>query len=672
MRAARTLHDDATASSPPAIRLTVILLAALFAVIVLRTAWVSDDAYITFRVVDNWIHGFGPTWNVGERVQAYTHPLWLMLVTALVAITREPYFTSIALSLLLSTGAVLLLGLRIAVTPASGTLAVLVLLLSKAFVDFSTSGLENPLVSLLLAICLTLWIGTAHSPGRLRTLGLTAGLLGVTRMDVLLLVLPLFLVEAWRLRRARPIQALVPGVLVFAAWEMFSLFYYGFAFPNSAYAKLGTGISRSELLVQGVHYLLESLRRDPLTLTVIALGLVTSLLPSRRDRAPIAAGIALYLGYIVWIGGDFMSGRFLTAPLFAAAALLAREPLKLRTFATAGIALALLGLGFAVPTAPPLSGPAYAQRATGLIDAHGIADERGYYFQQTGLFRANGGRGVDGHPEAVRGHAVRANGRAVVAGGNIGFFGFYAGPQVHIIDAFALADPLLARLPIRSVKWRVGHYVRNIPAGYPETLGGDRNVIVNERIRGFYDRLSLITRGPLLGPGRLGAIWEMNTGGSSQLIAPLYAARRLQNEGQKALDSGRYDPAIRALEQSVELDGSRGASWYLLFDALQKVKRLDDAHHALNRAIEEQPNLYEQGLMDLGAHYARDGQAGKAAQTLEQYVALRPDSPRGHALLGSAYEQLDDVTKAVEQYGKALALNPNAPELRKRLESLRR
>ncbi len=37
-------------------------------------------------------------------------------------------------------------------------------------------------------------------------------------------------------------------------------------------------------------------------------------------KLPLAAGCLLYLAYIVRVGGDFMSGRFLTAPLFLAVA----------------------------------------------------------------------------------------------------------------------------------------------------------------------------------------------------------------------------------------------------------------------------------------------------------------------------------------------------------------
>ena len=45
------------------------LVLGFFSVAFLRTAWVTEDAYITFRVIDNLNAGYGLVWNLGERVQ---------------------------------------------------------------------------------------------------------------------------------------------------------------------------------------------------------------------------------------------------------------------------------------------------------------------------------------------------------------------------------------------------------------------------------------------------------------------------------------------------------------------------------------------------------------------------------------------------------------------------
>ncbi len=54
---------------------------ALYALVVLQNTWLHEDAFITYRSVDNLINGYGPTWNITERVQTYTHPLWFFVVS---------------------------------------------------------------------------------------------------------------------------------------------------------------------------------------------------------------------------------------------------------------------------------------------------------------------------------------------------------------------------------------------------------------------------------------------------------------------------------------------------------------------------------------------------------------------------------------------------------------
>src|SRR5262245_5210892 len=46
-----------------------------------RRRWVSEDAFIDFRVIEHLVAGHGPVFNLGERVEAYTNPLWVALLT---------------------------------------------------------------------------------------------------------------------------------------------------------------------------------------------------------------------------------------------------------------------------------------------------------------------------------------------------------------------------------------------------------------------------------------------------------------------------------------------------------------------------------------------------------------------------------------------------------------
>lgn len=491
-------------------RLTTAAALALFAAVIIRTAWLSDDAYITFRVVENAVAGLGLTWNPAERVQAYTHPLWLFVLLAGRLVTGELYYTTIWLSIALSIAAVLLLIRRH--QPLAAAFAITALAFSRAFVDFSTSGLENALSHLLLAGFVAVWFGRAPDDRRLFLLALLAALLATSRLDALLLVAPALALALWQRRSPRALLLLALGLLPVLVWTGFSVLYYGFPFPNTAYAKLATGIAAADLARQGVAYLQNSLRWDPLTLVVIVVSLAAAAVARRHRPVAVAAGIALYLLYTVRIGGDFMSGRFLTLPLLAALALL----LYLWPAAWRGRALAvgfgLLGLLALLGHVPVwLAGNPTGDAARRDGD---IADERAYYTPHTGLFSS---RVL--HPWAEQGISLYEMGPAVVEHGNVGFLGFYAGPAVHIVDRNALTDPLLARLPVRNpADWRVGHFRRSVPAGYVATLRDGVNVIEDAGLAAYYEPLRLVTRGQLWERERLAALWRLNAGAYDYLL----------------------------------------------------------------------------------------------------------------------------------------------------------
>ena len=120
----------------------------------INRSWMSDDAYITLRVVDNWINGYGLRWNVNERVQAFTHPLWLLLISMFYFFTKEAYLTTLIISLLISCITIVLIWLGLGTGKMRTVVALLLLWSSSAFVDYNSSGLENPLSHLLLLLFL--------------------------------------------------------------------------------------------------------------------------------------------------------------------------------------------------------------------------------------------------------------------------------------------------------------------------------------------------------------------------------------------------------------------------------------------------------------------------------------------------------------------------------------
>ena len=438
-------------------------LTTFLSIVLIRTAWVSDDAYITFRTVDNLVRGYGLRWNAFERVQAYSHPLWLFLFSLPYSLSREPYYTAIGLSITTTLAAFVLYGARLAATTTLLGFGFICLIASKGFLDYSTAGLENPLTHLLLIAFLAVRWQKPQTPRRCLSLFLIAALMVVNRMDAGLVLLPALAAETIAAVRGRRLGFVLAGVTPLVAWEIFSVIYYGFPFPNTAYAKLNTSIEATDLIRQGFYYYIDSLSRDPVTLPVIVCGLVLAFADFKRRDWHVALGILGFCVYTLRIGGDFMSGRFFSAPFIAAVCLLTQVPWRSARLVLPASAATLI-LSVAAPAGPPfLTGRDYGITSTPAdkIDAHGIADERGFYYAETGLLRTRPEPIMPNHGWARQGVQLRREGPLFVIHFTTGFVGYYAGPHVTILDCNALSDPLLARLPV-DTPWRIGHFTRRI------------------------------------------------------------------------------------------------------------------------------------------------------------------------------------------------------------------
>jgi arabinofuranosyltransferase len=529
-------------------RLLVFLAAALYVVVLVRTAWLCEDSYIALRTVDNFVSGRGLTWNVVERVQTFTCPLWVLLVSAVYYFTREPFYTTIGVSLgcsLATVGVLTWHGLR---RGAPVILALVILACSKAFADFSTSGLENPLTHLLLAAFLAVYVAVER-PGlcRLGMLALLASLTAVNRLDTILFFAPPLALVWWQHRGWRAIAVTMLGFSPLAAWLGFAIFYYGFAFPNTAYAKLSAGIPAASLALQGFYYYVNSLAQDPVTLPCIGMALLTALATVARPVAlvssgrrvlgielfqtadsprylAVALGILLYMAYIVRIGGDFMSGRFFAAPLLASCAILCSAPARWPRWLSAGLSAAVLLMGAWPDQGNLRSGADYGRPfvVEDVFHLHGVADERAFYYPGCGLLRTPGD---NAYPFALlrqwglQDRACAAQNPVVVCG-NIGIRCFYGGPDVYYVDPLALSDALLARLPACDPEHcRIGHFERAMPNGYLETLTSGENRLEDPRLNVYYDRLRTVIRGDLFDRQRLREVVRMAKGRYRCLLA---------------------------------------------------------------------------------------------------------------------------------------------------------
>ena len=485
----------------------MILMMILYLFILLNRAWVCDDSYITFRVVNNFHSGYGFRWNIAERVQVFTHPLWMIVMTFFYTFTKEVYLTSIFLNIILSIGVIIFL-ILLEKNNLGLLVGIFLLLCSSTFMDYSTSGLENPLSHCLLAFFLYYYLldPKNYQLKRITILSIIAGFACLNRLDHLLIYAPiLFYIIFQSKRQYQAIIRVCIGFIPLLVWSLFSVIYYGYLLPNTFYAKVGDWLTPDVLLWQGWQYFLHTLRNDPITGLTIVYGLVFAGINYKDERLPLAFGVLAYIFYVVWIGGDFMEGRFFTSIFLLSLVQVVHYDLRNVHFVDLGWILPLITLISLFTSVPTL-----AFSDTGFTETweDGIVNERIFYAETTGLFRDGKLHSDHEHPWAEEGKKLnqrcKKSGVCHYVVHNIGFTGYAAGPAVYLVDHYGLGSALLARLsPEVDEEWRIGHFYRAVPNGYlPYLRTGDLDLIENPEIQRMVQQLDLLTSQPIFSAER--------------------------------------------------------------------------------------------------------------------------------------------------------------------------
>jgi len=458
----------------PVFVMLVVLASLLLAARVWSEAWVSEDAFITFRYVTNVLEGHGAVFNPGEQVQGYTHPLWFIALTLASVPYRDPVIVSTVLSLLLTVALVAVVGRALWVRAHDTLRSVSLLALlclswaaSRSWVLFQTSGLENSLSNLLLAVLVVqLWTPRTVRP---RGLGLTLALLVLTRPDFLLIVVPVAVAYALRNRGIGDLARFAAGLSPALLWAGFAWLYYGTIVPNTAHAKMGLWSSWRDGVAQGLAYVADFASHEPASAAAATVLLGAACRRSRESlRWAAVAGVVLYALYIVWIGGDFMRGRMFL-PVFSAAGL--AGVLALNRPACFGRAVSI-GLAATLTFLLALQSW-FAEPPSAVVSEAGIVDEQAYYPGYRLDAYLERGRVVSPYlnldfADQLRAFARRC-GPVTIHARNPGTIGYLAGAEVSVIDTLGLTDAFIARLPRSELvadRPRPGHPDKSIPISY--------------------------------------------------------------------------------------------------------------------------------------------------------------------------------------------------------------
>ncbi len=499
-----------------------------FAITFLKTAWACEDAFIDFRVVENALRGHGLTWNPGERVWNFTSPLWTLVLIPVSGLLGSEYLAAMLVSFACSVGSFVLL-CRLAGRASVAATASVLLLCSASAMDWSSGGLETPLLQLLALSLLTFTAGVVDGKQAWAHpwLGLCccAGLAALARLDAVLMAVPCGLIALVSLRsriggtadRVRLLLLSAIGLLPLLAWELFALVYFGDVVPNTAHAKLPVNHDWTEFIRFGAHYYVATMIWDPAVAISLVLAAVGGIVWSRRWGALVWLAVVLSTAYTLAVGADYMAGRFTSPWLYlivGGLALALRDRLAIGgrfPRVTVATALALSCLAWLVLRIGKGTWDAtyYIQRDSTRFE---VADERAFYFRNTGLLHVLEVGGVD-HRWVRAAHAQLPKLRkpVVLAKCNIGMYGWAVGDSAQIVDMLALSEPFLALLPACPSS-RPGHFRRLFPTGFFGSEVDGRSHLVDPTLARLWSDTERISRGPLFDAERWRAIVRVRGG----------------------------------------------------------------------------------------------------------------------------------------------------------------
>ncbi len=511
-----------------------------------KGAWLSDDYFITLRQVEHLFAGHGIRFNLYERSFLSTSVAYFFILLPLRLITSDPFVIHAIFALTCNAILLWLLWMLAARNAWVWLLGVGLLFASKGYFDYAWFGQENPLGHALVAALVLVWLrlfpglkdGVAATPPYWRCFVALVAIAPLYRHDFVLLAWPLAAWALWDNRSRLGWAGLVRSVGLMLAplvtWTLFSLVYFGFPLPAPAYAKLPDSYGLAHRLTSAWDYYRFSLHKDGVMMSLI---FASQLLWFGRSPARvIAAAIALALLYIVFVGGDYMGGRFFSVAYVLVVAvvvgmarywngdLVRRYGRRRRDGVFAGLG-AGLALWIALWPYSPLKSPVVYEDT--VIDEETypteVANERAEWQPRTGItVWWNSIRNDTTYPDhftARLGTLLRdeAGAGETFHVCNLGLTPYNASLDQNFVDVWGLADSFMARLP--PIKWRPGHLVRTRPLGLAESLASGSPAFVDGGLNRYFDILRNVTGNErLLSANRLKDLLGLNLGLYDQLI----------------------------------------------------------------------------------------------------------------------------------------------------------
>lgn len=291
-----------------------------------------DDTWVYFRYTQNFLEHGELVFNLGDRLEGFSSPLYQFALIPLSWLTGAPLFSSLALSLLMLLGIPLV---ALWILRRSGALTVETAVITCGLLLFGAASmmwarglwLDYHFAGLFVLLGYALYFLAGPTSKNKVLAGVMLGLAYLARPDTLLFCVGLGASELILLLRKRTelrggairlVLTAGPVVAFVVGYAIFRLAYYHDVAPNTAYLKLHLSLVEPELLMRALKYFWNWLS-DPAFIATMALfvGLswrwqprrAISTAPSERMnyddmRNATLVAIGIFVVYWLQIGGD--------------------------------------------------------------------------------------------------------------------------------------------------------------------------------------------------------------------------------------------------------------------------------------------------------------------------------------------------------------------------------
>ena len=391
-----------------------------------RHFYLDDGQMVSMRYARHLADGTGPVWNAGERVEGYSNPGWVLVMTAVHLAGTPPETASLYVKLIagLCAAGILAASLSLRRTLGPSTLAgeavlLLALVMNADVVFWAANGFETTLLTAVFVWLLARVVREAGS-GSVGALSMVvAGCLPVIRSDAHLLTLAVVAVGIGLARdRKRSVLVAALALVLPAAHVLARIAYYGDPLPNTFYLRYANATG---VWLEGARYVRALVFNYWVLIGVAGAGAVFS-----RDHrrlwllAPItAAGVHAFVA-----GGDMFEHFRFFAPAVPVVMVIAVTTVD--TWAGAASARRLMALAVLLVA---------AIAAGGMVRPWAVDAMRSW--------RGRPWRGV------VVGKLIDrySSADATVAAASIGAIGYFSARRT--IDLTGRTDPFVAREPGR-------------------------------------------------------------------------------------------------------------------------------------------------------------------------------------------------------------------------------